>query len=194
MWDTDNGQKYENQYVLKKDIKIPSREKYIDTLDKLLKNNPKLVTDMAEGVIGRKMIEEFNIDVKKDVLMSEFKKMYNNMVKSCEKETLETPINETWYLLVQNFGIQTTTRDALIKELKKQGYDAMVDEASVGGRKGSWRGGVDPLIIFDALDTLDKKVTREISDKESRKAKKEYQKYYGKKGVNNLNRYYNDEW
>ena len=56
-------------------------------------------------------------------------------------------------------------------ELQKQGYNAMVDEASVGGQNGWRKEGYDPLIIFDS-SVLTKDNTKSISAN----AEKRYQR------------------
>ena len=50
----------------------------------------------------------------------------------------------------------------MIDELKKRGYNAMTDEASVGGQNGWTREGIDPLIIFDGSRSLNKEKTKKI--------------------------------
>ena len=72
-----------------------------------------------------------------------------------------------------------TLKDEVIQELKNKGYNAMVDEASVGGKElGFRREGVDPLIIFEGNDSLTKNGTRSISTKEQSKATKRYDEWH----------------
>lgn len=72
-----------------------------------------------------------------------------------------------------------TLKDEVIQELKKKGYNAMVDEASVGGKElGFNREGVDPLIIFEGNDSLIKNETRSISNKEQTEATNRYSKWF----------------
>ena len=61
----------------------------------------------------------------------------------------------------------------MISRLKKKGYNAMTDEAGVGG-KGGPREGVAPLIIFDGEKSLTEKSTSEISKKIETKASKNF--------------------
>ena len=75
------------------------------------------------------------------------------------------------YYAAQSFGLNTKLKDEVISRLSKMGYNAMADEASIGGRYGQVKEGYDPLILFDRnilrTDSVDS-----ISRSEERKAAK----------------------
>ena len=79
------------------------------------------------------------------------------------KKYKDMPISEVYRQTTQAFGESDYTKTKVINELKKRGYNAMVDEASVGGYKGFMREGIEPLIIFDGSSSLIPMKTKKIS-------------------------------
>ena len=49
-----------------------------------------------------------------------------------------------------SFGVNPKLKNEVISELKKRGYNAISDEAGIGGNAYNAKEGVDPLIIFDS--------------------------------------------
>ena len=75
------------------------------------------------------------------------------------------------FYAAQTFGLNTKLKDEVISRLSKMGYNAMADEASIGGRYGQVKEGYDPLIIFDR-NLLRTDSINSISRGEERKAAK----------------------
>lgn len=65
---------------------------------------------------------------------------------------------------------------AVINILKKQGYNAMVDEGGVG-TNSTGREGYEPLIVFDSSKSLTRNETKVIDDATQKSADKEYRKW-----------------
>ena len=172
---------YEKTYNLKKDLNIPSRETVREVSEKVRsKSDGKKVAieigmayaknfwgatrystfEAITSKLGRdpKDAKEYKKEVLK--LQTEIGRDYANRVKDMN-------VNDYFRSLTDSFGSSTYNRNLVISELKKMGYNAMVDEAGVGG--GTYRGhrrmreGVDPLIIFDGDDALDEIKTEQVS-------------------------------
>ena len=77
-----------------------------------------------------------------------------------------------------------TFKNKVISELKKKGYNAMVDEAGVGTNK-TGREGVDPLIIFEGEKYLLKNKTKKVSSLTQKYATNKYMDWF-----TNTNLYY----
>lgn len=73
----------------------------------------------------------------------------------------------------ERFGTQTLVKEAVISELKKKGYNAMIDQASVGGSYKPIEG-YAPIIVFDRGLSLDKMASKKISRKTMDAATKRY--------------------
>lgn len=78
----------------------------------------------------------------------------------------------------QSLGRAPTVKSSIISELKKMGYNAMYDNASIGvessGKYNKQQEGVEPLIIFDSESTLKENNVRQISDAEKRESDERY--------------------
>ena len=78
----------------------------------------------------------------------------------------------------QSLGRATNVKNNLIKELQKQGYNAMYDNASIGvgsdGKYSKVQEGIEPLIIFDSKSTLKELSVRTIDETEQKRADDQY--------------------
>lgn len=81
---------------------------------------------------------------------------YINKVNKDYDEFLSTQLDSNPELAFtaarQSLGGAPGNKNKVIDELKKRGYNAMVDEAGVGSKGGIE--GFDPLIIFNGADSL----------------------------------------
>lgn len=164
---TNNSDKaYENEYVLQKDLKVPSREEVKsvitecvgqDTIDIVQKHiNMRFPKDTWERI---ELIDEYKSEhpdwtskrVMDEIVNKEIDK-YKNMT-----------VNEAYFYAAQTLGLNKKLKDKVVKELTNRGYDAMVDEASVGGQNGWGKEGIAPMIVFDGSDSLYKRSSTEIS-------------------------------
>ena len=157
---------YEYKYTLKKDLKIPSRETEVQVIsDVINKDRNKTLSDI---VMSRALVMYSTSSIK-DLI----KNYYDNDVAKFEKEQVAryNRMNPDLlaYYATQSFGLNTKLKDEVISRLSKMGYNAMPDEASIGGRYGQIKEGYDPLILFDRsflqVDSVD-----EISKREEKKA------------------------
>lgn len=157
---------YEYKYTLKKDLKIPSRETEVQVIsDVINKDRNKTLSDI---VMSRALVMYSTSSIK-DLI----KNYYDNDVAKFEKEQVAryNRMNPDMlaYYATQSFGLNTKLKDEVISRLSKMGYNAMSDEASIGGRYGQIKEGYDPLILFDRsflqVDSVD-----EISKREEKKA------------------------
>ena len=183
------GKAYEREYSLNEDIKVPSRNEVKEVIKDAVLKNKKLVkesikswVDMAlpKGSCNRKLLESY--------YRGGIKKYTKDMIKSMSDRT----IDEAYYKVCQSLGLAKNVKKTVISELSKRGYNAMVDEASVGGHNGYAREGVDPLILFD--NGILKQVSiKEISKKEEQRAHKKDQKWQGN-AQRSYNRNPNGQW
>lgn len=193
-----NERLFETEYKLKEDLNIPSREEQIEVFDLLrqtngeetIKNIVAAELKMAgqttaagrEDYIHR--AKKFNPkpeemdDDKYNQLISN---MYDTRIRNLTESYIEdykdmTP--EKFFRASSSFlGVDKVTKQQIVDELSKRGYNAMIDQASVGGGVRP-REGVEPLIIFDKDKTLEPMTTKEISQLEENKAKERYMKWY----------------
>lgn len=170
---------YEREYTLTKDLKIPSRKEAQEVIQNIVLKNKKLLNEsikswvdvaIPEGSWERSEIW-FNYDGKGDAV----KDFTNNMIKEMSK----APIEQAYYTIAQSLGLAKNVKNAIIGELSKRGYNAMADEASIGGHNGYRREGFDPLIIFDN-GVLEQTSSRKISRKKENKARKADEKWQRK--------------
>lgn len=177
----DGSQKsYEHRMELKEDLKVPSREILKEATDSVVKNNPKLVREIAKGWIDVWMPEgslpyfdTFWDDELGAINKKKVQKMIDEIVKNYKNKT----IDEAFAMNTQSLGASPKFKEALIADLKKKGYNAMVDEAGVGAHVAE---GVDPLIVFDSNKSLNYQSTSNISRREENKARQDYMNYIRK--------------
>lgn len=160
---------YEHQYQLSKDLKIPSRDLVQKTIKDVVLANEKYINQSVKafvemkypkGSLDRLELEEYGEGVK-------------NFTKNFIDDYGKMPLREVSYTVCQSLGLAPNVKKAIIKNLSDKGYNAMADEASIGGQNGWRREGVDPLIIFDK-EVLKETKVKKISRTKENKADKEY--------------------
>lgn len=89
------------------------------------------------------------------------------------------------FTIERSLGRATNVKNDVIKELKKLGYNAMYDNASIGvgsdGKYSKLQEGVEPLIIFDSDEVLQKISTRKIDKTEYQLADTQYTRWLNEK-------------
>lgn len=168
---------YEHVMTLTEDLKIPSRKEVKEITNSIMRQNPDLVKESVNSwydVIfpkgSYKRYEMFRDSSTDEVNEKYVKKAISDTIK----EYKDYSIDDVFYITMQSLGLAKNSKKAIITELEKRGYNAMVDEAGVGlGLKE----GVDPLIIFNSKKTLSTERTNEISRSEESKAENEYLKW-----------------
>lgn len=150
-----------------------------DSIETVIKDNPKFVNEIAQGWIDVWMpkgsfmyLDTFWDDNIGGVNEKKVKEMIDDIVSNYKNRTIE----ESFAMNVQTLGSSPKFKEALIKDLSKKGYNAMVDEAGVGVDVVE---GIDPLIVFDSNKSLEYKSTNRISNREETKSKKDYIKWRG---------------
>lgn len=192
---------YEKQYTLKEDITVPSRKELqevvsavssdpkvrkdvIDSYSDILVKTPWYQSSISQQAYGkifeREGLSGASFEDQEKRYLSEVKKETSRQRKELADglvaEWGDRTIDDVFRIATQSFGTSKLTKNRVIDELKKRGYNAMVDEASVGG-KGGGREGVDPLIVFDGGSSLSSEKTSRISASTERKATEEYAKW-----------------
>lgn len=160
---------YEYKFTLKKDLKIPSRQTQSKVISDVINEDKNktlhdIVWNRSLMLFGSRMLSDlvkYNYENKAKKFVDE---QINNVYKDMNADQLA-------YYAAQTFGLNTKLKDEVISRLSKMGYNAMADEASIGGRYGQIKEGYDPLILFDRnllrTDSVDN-----ISRREERKAAK----------------------
>lgn len=173
---------YEYQMTLKEDLKIPSREVYKDSIKKVIEENPNYLRESLKTYYDtifpssspqRGWLLHYKLEVE-NYNWKRWDEVVDKLIDKHKNEDVE----ETWGKMTISFGLNDKFRNAVISDLKNKGYNAMVDEASVGGRPEDNHSieGVDPLIVFDSsvlkMDKIEK-----VSEEDEKKAKEKYQKW-----------------
>lgn len=167
---------YEKTMELKEDLNVPSRDIVKETVSSVISENPKLLDITIEKYLGQ-IFGEDTISEYKKYVYSDGTTAWKTLLESSLETVKNRPLEDTFSSFVMTFGINEELKNKTINKLKKQGYNAMVDEAGVGAKSPE---GIDPLIIFDYKKSVDLKDMREVTDKEAEKASKNYTKWQTK--------------
>jgi hypothetical protein len=160
---------YENEYTLTKDVTVPGRDELSKVIKDVVQKDPEVMSNTV-----RTWCEMNNIGL---TGVLNYSPAYTDRGKQFMADLMaqvgEQPASKSYYMLAQTFGKNPELRGLVISELKQRGYNAMTDEASVGGAKVKLPGvkknidferhGVDALILFDGNDVLQKDKTSHIS-------------------------------
>lgn len=207
-----NTKMYESEYELTEDITVPSRAELKEVFNDLMKKKEHreavgraAVHDMFhnedswEYWEARSQAEDEYYE-KHGKFPEENSKEVDKILKKLENETIadyakkfvssDMSDDEKFGFQAWALGTQGGFKAEVVDELKKRGYNAIVDEASVGGGTRV-KQGVDPLIIFDRDASMKKNSTNEVSDREYKKSYKKSMKYYQQ--MNN-GKYKNVSW
>lgn len=171
---------YEHEFRLKKDLKIPSRDEVAEVINSTVKSDPELVKKTVNSwltmMIKNNPLMAYYASI--DEVTGQYSEQaFDKYKQKCVDSFGDMTPEQSYYYSAQTLGLNDSLKKAVVSELKKRGYNAMTDEASVGGQNGWAKEGMDPLIIFDGADTLDRQKTRKISAGEERKSNAKYQKW-----------------
>lgn len=156
---------YEYQFNLKEDLKIPSRAHQQEVISKVLKRNKKYINECVKSWVDEVYPPDSWMRYSLAEASGGDKKLVNTMINEFKNKTPE----EAATMVCQSLGKATNVKKEIINQLKKDGYNAMADEAGIGGRNDWAKEGYDPLIIFDSsiLTTTNR---HQISKSEEHKA------------------------
>jgi hypothetical protein len=158
--DSDSG-KYviEHEYELKEDLKIPSRDRVKSAVADAMKD-PQVRKDAIQG-FANIYVQSFGYSHDTGT----GKQIADSIVKNFGNKT----VDDQFVNVTMSLGVASKAKQRIIENLSKDGYNAMTDEASVLGNGGWAVEGYDPLIIFNANQSLVETDINEIS------STKEYQ-------------------
>lgn len=193
---------YEHEYELKTDLKIPSLKKTREIEQRVIAEAKKH-QEVGEAYVKSILIQEHyspheisemskiaqmiskNGGPSKE-MYQKVSKMYNDDWRADDfyNQALQIYkgkeyIDKSDYLSIeQSLGIAVNTKNAIIRELKKEGYNAMYDNAGIGvqsnGRFSKLQEGVEPLIIFDSKSTLNELKTTSVDTAEQQRSGEQY--------------------
>ena len=169
---------YEYSFTLNKDLKIPSRETQQKIISDIVTSNNKKLQETVESWIDMVIPKgswdrvEMGVDV-------DYKQFVKEVMEGWSKKTPD----ELAFSASQSLGLNKNLKNEVISKLKQQGYNAMVDEASIGGQHKWQKEGYDPLVIFDS-SVLTQTGSKKISKKEETKAYKKDRKWTRKANNN----------
>lgn len=169
---------YEYSFTLNKDLKIPSRETQQKVISDIVASNNKKLQATVESWIDMVMPKGSWERVEMEVDVG-YKQYVKELMDGWSKKTPD----ELAFSASQSLGLNKNLKNEVISKLKKQGYNAMADEASIGGQRGWEKEGYDPLIIFDS-SVLTKTGSKKISKKEETKAYKKDRRWTRKANNN----------
>ncbi len=178
------GETYEYKMVSKKDLNVAGRDSIKAAITTSLKKDPKLFHESVEGYLNilipkgsiRRYLLEMN-PATGEYDKTAWKKFVNKSLQDRKNQTIE----EGYGSLVRSLGASPKLKQAIATELKKQGYDAMTDEAGVGGKAvQGWREGIDPLIVFDGKGSFDNITSKPLKVGDEWEARQRYLKWQGK--------------
>lgn len=182
---TQNDPLYEKSYQLTKDLKIPSRSEVKEVQTEILKD-PKVQKEVISDIVEQYVkLEEFDFilnygnDYKKE-MERQGKEFTEQMIKDYNKNM---SLDEQFIVTSRGMGPTESYKEKVIKELSNRGYNAMVDEAGVGGVLANQREGIDPLIVFDG-NVLSETESHQISRGEQARAERKSTEWLRKSNQN----------
>ena len=172
--DEDGKYAYEKEYELTEDLKVPSRDKVYGVIAKYVDGNESKINDICKHRAS--MLLGFDMDKLSEMAQENEQYMRADMfakqyVQRLVENYKDVPSNVAGFYAAQSFWKNVPLREAVFDELKKEGYNAIVDEASVGGQGGFRKEGVDPLIVFDAGSCLREVKTKKIGQMAENRAR-----------------------
>lgn len=169
---------FEHTYELTEDIKIPSRKEVSNVINDILDKDNKLQTETVKAWLDVTMPpgseSRFYATYDPDTGESDNSR-WPAFVSKCATSFITNQDKDAKaFQAMQSLGLNSGLREKVIGELKSRGFNGMTDEASVGGRNGWGREGIDPVIVFDG------KILKETSKREigSAQEKSAYSTYY----------------
>lgn len=172
----ENDSMVETEYTLSEDLNIPSRNT-LKAAYKMAMSDQKILKEACSG-IARHLVQSDEIDY-----LMNYGKDYKKRMKTDVKEWTDqymkafgsyTP-DQAFAITARSLGPSSPiVKNAVIDILRKQGYNAMVDEAGVGGVAGAKREGVDPLIVFNGASSMQKSGSSSLNENSMKEAERRY--------------------
>jgi hypothetical protein len=156
--------KMESIFSLNQDISLPAHSTVLNTLDGIIKKNPKLVK--------KAMLDEANMYWDAD---QESRKLIEKMVDQDVKKLQKNPDDRKAYskYFMTFMDNLPDLRNELFSQLSAQGYHAITDEDNL---KNYYHGGMDSIRVFDD-SVLTEIGSKKISSLDAYRSKKIYDKW-----------------
>lgn len=205
--DLNDPSVYEHEFELKTDIRIPSL-KTVRDIEKRVISNENMRLEVAKSWIESHMMVDDGFTKTDIEIMSNVADKYNKAKTTEQRRALYkelcskhgNELGDMYYnqsqsiseaknwidandslIIEQSLGRAHRVKDGIVKELKKLGYNAMYDNASIGvtsnGQYNKQQEGVEPLIIFDSKSTLNELGTKRVDLAERRESNLEYERW-----------------
>lgn len=174
----NTGKAYEHTYELSKDLNVPSRKETFEVVNSVIDSDPKMVTKTVNAWLDVAMPKgsDDRYYACVDPLTDEYNpKNWDGFVKDAVKQFNEKDKDAKAFYAMQSLGLNPDLREKVVSNLKDRGYNAMTDEASVGGQGGWGREGIDPIIVFDG-SILNETSSVEISKGDEMDSMRQYLK------------------
>lgn len=182
------GEAYEHEYILNEDLKVPSRDMTKQVISEVMRQNEKEIRETVDAWLDTAMPE--GTWARADAIYNEadriagldgttektLQQAWKNITNEHVKEYKDMSVDEAVFYTMQTFGLNPKMKNKVVSKLQDLGYNAMTDEASVGGQNGWLKEGGDPLIIFERDGLLTEKSSHKIGSKEERKSQLSYNK------------------
>jgi hypothetical protein len=189
---------YEKTYQLKEDLNIPSRDEVTNVINQL-KTDSSSKKDFAKAeseaytgwykTMYASRIPELQVDYLIEKIQSEGRSVsdlteddwndadnYINdlMKKTYKNEKKNWSDTQEYAFIADTFGMPEgqQIKEMIVSELSDRGYNAMSDQASIGGIANRSVQGLDPLIVFNGEKSLEEVKTKKIGSLQSSAAYK----------------------
>lgn len=148
-----NERGYKNEFVIKKDIKVPSDKKLVDIFVKTLKSDPKQVAkDMSKAYNDQHLFATKSVKY--------FDKKVSQVVNRGDVKQGQRLAKEYISDMVSSKAVKS--RSMFFGNLIKEGFDAMSDVNDRDQNSGTQ----DPLIIFNPSKSLGKAKSVKLTKKD----------------------------
>lgn len=164
---------YQNDFTVKKNIKIPSQETAVNTFLKMYRDDPNGVTSaIATSLAARKRTADMG-RIKNLILDKQEKKLYSVVYKNFYRQAKvgeEWLKNEGYEAFNTSFAyVKNPARDRYFELLLKQGFGGVRDVNDLNSGLTE-----DPLIVFNPSSNLSNLKSHELTENDILLAKAKY--------------------
>lgn len=191
---------YEAVYKNKTDLNMPSSDVLAEVVEKVgKKNNSELLREISKNIVKTSLDKaskwadefvEYSSKTPYPVTKKEAERLYwdnfggkKKSVNQVLKEWEALTTDQLYRAASSRFGTERLYKEAVIQELKTMGYNAMIDQAGVGGKSRGIEG-YSPIIVFDREEVLEKIGSSKVDTKVQKDADRRYMKWYRKVNSN----------
>lgn len=183
----DKKTPYEYTMTSKKELNVAGRETIKKALQTSLEKKPDLIKESVNGylnILYPKGSPRRYYYIECDENGNYDKTAWHKYVEANVKLQKNLTIEEGYGKMAASLGLAPNLKAAVIKELKKEGFNAMTDDASVGGKGIQMnKEGIDPLIVFDGASVFENISNKEVTTRDEYKATKDYTMWKNKTNI-----------